>query len=210
MVIRTGILHVPEIDEPAGHILRSLLQQSTASCVVTLERGIAGQRYLVEEILRGWCDEEELDLILTIGGAYPASGPSADEIVPEATLSVIERQLPGIAEMMRAAAQEETMLAMLHRGVAGIRGRSLIVNLPAGAQPVVLFLESVLDLFEPILLHLQRSPIAPRIEDELVLEVGDHLVEPALPHDGETPSTGLDADEFAAFLSRDKDESGRE
>lgn len=206
MVIRTGILHVPEIDGLAGRAVRSLLQQSTAGCVVVLERGIAGQRYLVEECLRNWSDEEELDLILTIGGAYPAPGPSADEIVPEATQSVIERQLPGLAETMRAVAQEETILALLDRGVAGIRGRTLIINLPAGEQSAVLFLDSVIDLLGPVILHLQRSSLAPRIEDELAQNDGDYLDEQA-PSDAEKPLTGLDADEFAAFLNR-RDEDG--
>lgn len=70
--------------------------------------------------------------MITIRATFPTAEPSAHEIVLETT-AIVERMLPGIPETMRACAQEETHLAMLDRSVAGIRGRSLIINLPEGA-----------------------------------------------------------------------------
>lgn len=72
-----------------------------------------------------------MDLILTIGGTAPAPGPSALEITPEATSAVLERPLPGLPEAMRSAMGKKTPLAFLDRSVAGVRGRTVILNLPA-------------------------------------------------------------------------------
>jgi molybdopterin adenylyltransferase len=83
-------------------------------------------RALVAGRLRHWADAEHCDLILTTGG----TGVAPSDVTPEATLDVIEREAPGIAEAMRAASRGHTPHWMLSRGVAGIRGRTLIVNFP--------------------------------------------------------------------------------
>ncbi len=83
MVIRTGILHVPAIDEEAGAAVRLLLQTETPEAVVLVESYAADQR-IGWRTLRRWCDEEELDLVLTVGGTMPAPGPSGRQIVPDA------------------------------------------------------------------------------------------------------------------------------
>lgn len=196
-MIRTGILHVPRVDEDAGQSIALILQQSVAGVLILMERSTTSQRNLVEERLRTWCDEDELDLIVSIGGTYPAPGPGSAEIVPEATLAVVERLLPGLAETMRSTAVEETPYALLDRGVSGIRGRTLIVNLPAGETAATLFLESVVDLIEPILLHLQQSADAPTMETDLTVQESDSVSE---------ASQGLNADEFAAYLGRQRRE----
>ena len=77
-----------------------------------------------------WSDDHGLDLILTTGG----TGLSARDITPEATLAVAQRLVPGIAEAMRAAGLAITPHAMLSRGVAVIRGRTLIINLPGSPK----------------------------------------------------------------------------
>jgi molybdenum cofactor synthesis domain-containing protein len=82
--------------------------------------------------LRRWADDEGCDLIFTSGG----TGLSPDDQTPEATLEVIDREAPGIAEAMRAVSREHTDKWMLSRGVAGIRGRTLIVNFP-GNPPAI-------------------------------------------------------------------------
>jgi len=202
MPVRIGILTVPEPDEQASQSVQQRLQQSIPNAFFLLDRHIASYQHLIEETLRRWCDEEELDLLITIGGTLPAPGPSRHEIVPEATLAVAERLLPGLPEAMRAHAQAQSELALLDRGVAGIRGRSLILNLPAGSAPAVLFLAAVVDLIPAIMAHLQEQTMAPRLIDVLVLEhledEQEQLPSTMLPEQ----TTGLNADEFAAFLQR--------
>jgi molybdopterin adenylyltransferase len=80
--------------------------------------------------LVAWCDTEGLDLILTTGG----TGLSPRDLTPEATLAVAERLVPGLPEAMRAAGLANTPHAMLSRGVAVIRRRTLIINLPGSPK----------------------------------------------------------------------------
>jgi len=200
MVIRVGILTVPVRDDAAIQAVTQKLRQALPGAVVMQESSAPSQRNWIEELLRRWCDEEELDLIITIGGTFPAPGPSAAEIVPEATLSVVERLLPGLPEAMRAYAQEQSELALLDRSVAGIRGRSCLLNLPAGAAPAALFLEAIADVLGPLIAHLQVEPSAPTLADVLEIEEpteGEPDVEEVLG-----AGKGLKAEEFAAFLQR--------
>lgn len=207
MVIKTGILCVPAYDEEAVLGVRRLLALTAANVVVVQEHRIAMQRNMVEDVLRRWCDEEELDLVVTIGGTLPAPGPSGREIVPEATLAVGERLVPGLPEAMRAVAQEQTELALIDRSTAVIRGRTLILNLPAGARAAALFLGSVVDVIPALLAHLQDGGRTPSMEDVLgyegddddVLEVSDTPTPDDVPP---LAKKSLDASEFAAYLRR--------
>lgn len=87
---------------------------------------------LISERLRDWCDGGEVDVVLTTGG----TGLGPRDITPEATRSVIELEVPGIAEAMRMLTIESTPMAMLSRSVAGIRAGCLIVNLPGSPKGV--------------------------------------------------------------------------
>ena len=89
-------------------------------------------------------DRLGVDLILTTGG----TGLGPRDVTPEATLAVIDRQVPGIAEVMRAKSLEKTNRAMLSRAVAGTRGRTLIINLPGSPKGVQECLEVVLPALE--------------------------------------------------------------
>jgi molybdenum cofactor synthesis domain-containing protein len=91
--------------------------------------------------LRAWCDAGDLDVILTTGG----TGLSARDITPEATLSIAERVVPGIAEAMRAEGMKHTPRAMLSRSVAVVRGATLIVNLPGSEKGVRESLGAIID-----------------------------------------------------------------
>ncbi len=91
------------------------------------------------------CDEEKVDIILTTGG----TGFAPRDVTPEATLSVLDRQVPGIPEAMRQKSLAITPRSMLSRAVAGIRGETLIINLPGSPKAVKENLETVL----PILNH---------------------------------------------------------
>ena len=174
MAVRTGILCIPSYDEEAAAVVRRLLTGALPGAMIMFEHRTPGQRHLIAEVLRRWSDEEELDLIITMGATFPAPGPSGRELAPEATLDVAERLLPGLAEAMRAHGRGTSSLALLDRGVAVIRGRTAIVNLPAGAGPAALFLEAVVGVLPAVLAHLREDPAAPILADAMeAAEVGD-------------------------------------
>jgi molybdopterin adenylyltransferase len=85
---------------------------------------------------------KEVDLIITTGG----TGLSPRDVTPEATLEVIDRQVPGIAEAMRSEGLKKTSRAMLSRAVTGVKGRSLIINLPGSPKAVKENLAVILDV----------------------------------------------------------------
>jgi molybdopterin adenylyltransferase len=87
---------------------------------------------LISERLIHWADREGCDLVLTTGG----TGFSPNDLTPEATRAVIEREAPGIPEAMRAASRQHTRHWMLSRAIAGIRGATLIVNFPGSPRSI--------------------------------------------------------------------------
>ncbi len=89
--------------------------------------------------LMGWADSGKFDLILTTGG----TGVSPRDVTPDATQRVVERVIPGFGEMMRARSMEKTPRAMISRAIAGIRGNTLIINLPGSPRGAVENLEAV-------------------------------------------------------------------
>jgi molybdenum cofactor synthesis domain-containing protein len=110
----------------------------------------------LRETLSAWAGRGDLDIILTTGG----TGFSPRDVTPEATLAVVERLAPGLAEAMRAASLQVTPHAMLSRAVAGIRGKVLMINLPGSPKAAVENLKVVL----PVLTHavelLREDPLA--------------------------------------------------
>lgn len=88
-----------------------------------------------EEIIKTlltWCDKEEFELILTTGG----TGVYFRDVTPEATKEVLEKEVPGISEYIRFISYPFTSLAALSRGISGIRGQTLIINLPGSPKAV--------------------------------------------------------------------------
>ncbi|MGI9077846.1 MAG: MogA/MoaB family molybdenum cofactor biosynthesis protein [Gemmatimonadaceae bacterium] len=99
---------------------------------------------IVRQLIQ-WCDADSADLVLTTGG----TGLSSRDITPEATLAAIEREAPGIAERIRVSCLESFPRAALSRGIAGVRNRTLIVNLPGSASGV----RDALAALDPIIDH---------------------------------------------------------
>lgn len=108
----------------------------------------------IRETLAQWADSGEFDVILTTGG----SGFAPRDVTPEATRAVIEREAPGLAEAMRAASLKSTPHAMLSRSVAGIRKRSVIINLPGSPKGAVENLEAVIPALPHAVQLLQDNP----------------------------------------------------
>ena len=93
---------------------------------------VADDRALIEARLRSWCDSGGVDCVLTSGG----TGLSVRDVTPQATLAVMDYEVPGIAEAMRAASLADVPTAMLSRAVAAVRGSTLIINLPGSPRGV--------------------------------------------------------------------------
>jgi molybdopterin adenylyltransferase len=101
---------------------------------------IPDERDVIRDTLISWSDEERLDLIITSGG----TGFALRDVTPEATRDAIHRDAPGLVEAMRQEGMKKTPHAMLSRGIAGIRGQTLIVNLPGSPKAVREGLEVIL------------------------------------------------------------------
>lgn len=128
-------------EDGSGKVIRQIMDESGATMldyvIVPDERG------MISQLLIDLC-QKGANVILTSGG----TGFSPRDITPEATLDVIERQVPGIPEAMRAKSLEVTSRAMLSRATAGIRGQCLIINLPGSPKAVKECLEVVLPVLD--------------------------------------------------------------
>ncbi|HKH13423.1 MAG TPA: MogA/MoaB family molybdenum cofactor biosynthesis protein [Solirubrobacterales bacterium] len=137
MSVRAAIVTV-STSKSAGNEAVDESGERLAEFAADLGAEIAGREIIpddrarIAERLRHWSDAEGCDLILTTGG----TGVAPSDVTPEATRDVIEREAPGIAEAMRVASREHTPHWMLSRGVAGIRGQTLIVNFPGSPRSI--------------------------------------------------------------------------
>lgn len=149
--MRVGILTVSdrsfrgEREDLGGPALVAELRKGQGEVDVTETAIVPDEREQIAAKLIEWCDLLQLDLVLTTGG----TGFAPRDVTPEATLAVLERHAPGLAEAIRAESLRITPHAMLSRGVAGIRKRTLIVNLPGSPRGAVQSLGFIL----PVLPH---------------------------------------------------------
>ena len=104
--------------------------------------------------LTEWCDTAKADLIFTTGG----TGFAPRDVTPEATCAIVDREAPGLAEAMRAASLKVTPHAMLSRAVSGIRGRTLIVNLPGSPKACRENLETIAPALPHAMQLLSEDP----------------------------------------------------
>lgn len=149
-MITIGILTISdgasqgEREDLSGARIRELVAQLPMA-VICAQEIVPDEAALISAMLRTWCDEQRLHLILTTGG----TGLAPRDVTPEATNAVLERNAPGIAEALRSISLQYTRTAMLSRGVAGVRGHTLIINFPGSPKAVQECLEYVL----PVLPH---------------------------------------------------------
>ena len=108
---------------------------------------------VISNVLKKWADIDKLDLIVTTG----ATSLTVRDIMPEATTAVLDKQIPGIAEAMRIEGMKFTPMAMLSRGVAGIRGSTLILNLPGSPNAVKENLGAVLSVLQHAIEMIQND-----------------------------------------------------
>lgn len=144
-----------EREDLSGQVIREMVLD--VDMEVTEYIVIPDEFAIIRDALLSFCDDAQLDLIVTTGG----TGLSTRDVTPEATLAVIEREVPGMAEAMRAASLAKTRFAMLSRAVVGTRGKTLIINLPGSPKGVRECLEVVL-------------PVVPHALEILQGTVGEH------------------------------------
>ena len=160
-MIRVGILTMSdkasrgEREDVSGKVIEEVIAKIEGK--VNVYRILPDERKEIERALIELADNEELDLILTTGG----TGLAARDVTPEATRSVIDREVPGFGELIRARSFEITPAGILSRMTAGIRRRTLIINLPGSPKAVRECLEWIM-------------PSIPHAVELLRGEVGDH------------------------------------
>ncbi len=144
-MIRIGVLNISDrasagvySDEP-GQACLALLREWIAGPFETDYKVIPDERPVIEAELKRMADAAGCCLVVTTGG----TGPAPRDVTPEATVAVCEKLLPGFGEQMRAVSLKFVPTAILSRAVAGIRGRTLIVNLPGRPKAIRENLEAV-------------------------------------------------------------------
>lgn len=148
-MIKAGVLTVSDRshrgvrEDKSGVVLQDLLLKLPAE--IAVYKILPDDRCLLSIALIDWSDRLHCDLILTTGG----TGLAPRDQTPEATRDVIEKEVPGIIQAIREASLKKTPMAMLSRAVAGVRGRTLIINLPGSPSGVC---ESF-EIIRPVLKH---------------------------------------------------------
>lgn len=135
----------PEIER----VVREFLEPG-AEFVVRL---LPDERDQIEAALIELCDQETCELVVTTGG----TGPAARDVTPEATRAVLDRELPGFGETMRALSFAKVPTAILSRATAGTRGRTLILNLPGNPKAVFECLPPLVPAIRECLRHLNPN-----------------------------------------------------
>lgn len=157
-MIRAGVLTISDRssqglrEDKSGPELANMLQRHGIEVVWT--EVVPDEQSDIRRVLIRWADEQAADLILTSGG----TGLSPRDVTPEATMSVVDRHVPGMAEAMRAASMAKTPHAMISRALVGVRGKTLIINLPGSPRGTMENLEVVLPALRHAIDKIQGDP----------------------------------------------------
>lgn len=142
---RIGIVTVSDrasqgvYEDRGGPAIAEYLREVLTSIYEAVPHVIPDEQATIEATLRALCDDEGCCLVITTGG----TGPALRDVTPEATEAVSEKMMPGFGELMRAVSLLKVPTAILSRQTAGIRGRSLIVNLPGQPRAIRECLDAV-------------------------------------------------------------------
>ena len=145
MTIRIGIVTISDrastgvYEDLSGPAIRAMMNAYLRSPWEEVYRLIPDEQPLIEAVLKTLCDEEGCCLVLTTGG----TGPAKRDVTPEATAAVCDKVLDGFGEQMRAVSLKFVSTAILSRQIAGIRGQSLIINLPGKPKSIRECLDAV-------------------------------------------------------------------
>lgn len=135
-MIRVGILTISdrgskgEREDLSGKILKESIEK--LGWVLKRYQVIPDEKEEIVNTLITWCDKEHLEVIITTGG----TGVYPRDVTPEATKEILEKEIPGISEYIRFISYPSTPFAALSRGVSGIRGQTLIINLPGSPKAI--------------------------------------------------------------------------
>ena len=141
-----------ERDDASGRAILDRLE--TGGYTVVFQAVVPDEKDQISALLCKCADEEKIALVVTTGG----TGVGVRDVTPEATLSVLDRTVPGMAEAMRAASLLKTPHAMISRAVAGIRGGTLIVNLPGSPRGAMENLDVLMPALPHALAKIQGDP----------------------------------------------------
>ena len=152
-----------EYEDRGGPAIREYLGEVLTSAWDAMTRVIPDDRVMIEETLAELCDSERCCLVITTGG----TGPAKRDVTPEATEAVCDRMMPGFGELMRTVSLEKVPTAILSRQTAGVRGSSLIVNLPGQPRAIRECLDAVFPAI-PYCIELLEGPILTTDDNRLV------------------------------------------
>lgn len=144
--IRIGIVTVSDrasqgiYADQGGPAIVQYFQDVLDGPFTPVTRLIADEQPLIEATLRELCDLEHCCLVVTTGG----TGPALRDVTPEATVAVLDKELPGFGEQMRAVSLQKVPTAILSRQTAGVRGQSLLINLPGKPKAIAECLDAVM------------------------------------------------------------------
>lgn len=168
-VARIGIVTVSdrasrgEYEDRGGPAIREYFAEVLASAWQPVPRVIPDEQPLIEQTLVELCEKEYCCLVVTTGG----TGPALRDVTPEATEAVCEKMMPGFGELMRKVSLEKVPTAILSRQTAGVRGRSLIVNLPGQPKAIRECLDAVMPAI-PYCIDLLEGPRLETVPERIV------------------------------------------
>ena len=165
---RIGVLTVSdrasagEYRDESGPAIIELLRSWISSPWEEVYRVVADERMTIAAAIRRMADEDKCSLVVTTGG----TGPAPRDVTPEATLEVCEKEMPGFGEIMRKISLDKVPTAILSRQTAGLRGKTLIVNLPGRPRAIEDCLRAVFPAI-PYCIELLNGPRVDRHPDAI-------------------------------------------